>query len=699
MHPISRPADSRFPYLPGIDALRALAVLAVFFYHAGVDWMPGGFLGVDLFFVISGYLITSLLLREFRRGGHVRLGRFWLRRARRLLPAVGVMIAVTMLVGAIVDPDRVDQMRGDAIASLAYVANWHFIYADVSYFDQFQRPSLFTHLWSLAVEEQFYLFWPLLFAAGMKLFGRARLLLGVAAGALASVALAWILFDPAGDASRVYYGTDTHAVGLLAGVALALVWSPTELRRRRTGPLVGPILDVVGVLALGLIVLSFVNVHEYDLGLWHGGYLWLALVTTLLIAVVVHPAARLGGILGQAPVLWLGLRSYSFYLWHWPVLVLTRPGVDVDLPTELLIPLQLALVLVLSELSYRYVELPFRGQGDVKLPAGWLRVARPALIVGVLAIVAFVGWSGLFASGKDRLDAANAASTAEKAVVVAKPQGTEQQAPQAGTQQPGTHPGAALPQQTGPTQTNASPPPAARAPRIYAFGDSVMIGAKEQLAARLGPGFSMDAEVGRQADEFVALVEQLQREGRTPNAVIIQMGNNGPLYGEFMEAIQKATSNVGELFLINDHAPVSWIDESNAAIEEAGEDWPHTTVVDWAAAAAANEDLLWDGIHLKPAAAVLYADLVNKAVREKVSFPPPPKPQAKPQAKADLKSPRKAKPGTQPKPQADPKAKAQAADEREEWERRLEMNRGADDQVVDAGDDPVAVVAGADDDR
>jgi peptidoglycan/LPS O-acetylase OafA/YrhL len=681
MHPISRPADSRFPYLPGIDALRALAVLAVFLYHAGVDWMPGGFLGVDLFFVISGYLITSLLLREFRRGGHVRLGRFWLRRARRLLPAVGVMIAVTMVVGAIVEPDRVDQMRGDALASLAYFANWHFIYADVSYFDQFQRPSLFTHLWSLSVEEQFYLFWPLAFAAGMKLFGRGKLLLGVGAGALASVALAWILFDPGGDASRVYYGTDTHAVGLLAGVALALVWSPIELRRRRTGPLVGPILDVVGVFALGLIVLSFINVHDYDLGLWHGGYLWLALVTALLIAVVVHPASRLGGILGQKPVLWLGLRSYSFYLWHWPVLVLTRPGVDVDLPTELLIPLQLTLVLLLSELSDLYVELPFRGQGDVKLPAGWLRVARPALIVGVLAIVAFVGWSGLFASGKDRIDAASAAATTERAVV--EPQPRHEQSPH--TQAPGK-----------PNQAPATtPPPATHPPRIYAFGDSVMIGAKEQLAARLGPGFSMNAEVGRQADEFVALVEQLQREGKTPNAVIIHMGNNGPLYGEFMAAIQEATSNVGEVFLINDHAPVSWIDESNAAIEEAGEDWPHTTVIDWAAAAAAHEDLLWDGIHLKPAAAVLYANLVNAAVREKVAFPPPqpkgkPKPQA-PRAKARAQPQAKAKPR--------PDAKEQATGECEEWERRLEMNRGADDQVVDAGDHAVAVADGADDDR
>jgi peptidoglycan/LPS O-acetylase OafA/YrhL len=586
---VSRPQDSRFPYLPGIDALRALAVLAVFFYHSGVDWMPGGFLGVDVFFVISGYLITSLLLREFRRGGHVRLGRFWLRRARRLLPAVGVLIAVTMILAAIVEPDRIAELRGDAIASLAYFANWHFVLGHQSYFEGFQRPSLFTHLWSLSVEEQFYLFWPLAFAAGMKLFGRNRLLIGVLAGALASVALAWLLFDPGSDASRVYYGTDTHAVGLLGGVALALVWSPIELRRRRTGPLVGPILDVVGVLALAYIVLSFIHVHDYDLALWHGGYLWLALVTALLLAVLAHPAARLGALLGQAPVLWLGLRSYSFYLWHYPVLMLTRPGVDVSLPRGILIPLQLALVLALADLSYRFVELPFRGKTKLPvLPDGWLRVARPALLVGVLAIVALIGWSGLFASSADHVDAA-AASTATSATVRAK-----------------------------------VAEPASGPSRIVALGDSVMIGAKEKLAARLGPGFSMSAEVGRQANEFVSIVQRLKREGHSPDAMIIQMGNNGPLYSDEMEALQKATSEVGELFLINDYAPVSWVEESNHALGEAARYWPHTTLIDWQPVAHSRDGLLWDGIHLTPAGAGVYARLVSAAVHAEIPFPPPP---------------------------------------------------------------------------
>ena len=609
MHLISRPQDSRFPYLPGIDALRALAVLAVFFYHSGVGWMPGGFLGVDLFFVISGYLITSLLLREFRAGGAINLGRFWLRRAKRLLPAVGVMIAVTMIVAAIVEPDRVDALRGDALASLAYFANWHFIFSGESYFEQFQRPSLFTHLWSLSVEEQFYLFWPLIFAAGMKLFGRGRLLLGVLAGALGSVALAWVLFDPGSDASRVYYGTDTHAVGLLAGVALALVWSPIELRRRRSGPLVGPILDAIGVLALGYVVLSFLHVHDYDLALYHGGYLWLAIVVALLLAVMAHPAARLGTLVGRAPVLWLGLRSYSFYLWHWPVLALTRPGVDVELPRGVLIPLQLALVLLLADLSYRFVEIPFRGRVRLRgLPEGWTGVARPALLVAVLAVVAVIGWSGLFDGGGRQLDSA-AASTATSATVRAN-------LPPAPTSQPAGPSG-------GVGEKSLSP--ARRPPRIIALGDSVMIGARDRLAARLGPGFSMSARVGRQADEFVAIVQRLRRQGHSPDAMIIQMGNNGPLYGEQMEAIQRATSNVGHLFLINDQAPVSWVQESNDALAEAGREWPHTTVIDWKSAAESGQGLLWDDIHLTPAGAAAYARLVSAAVREEVPFPAKPR--------------------------------------------------------------------------
>jgi peptidoglycan/LPS O-acetylase OafA/YrhL len=591
---MSRPQDSRLPYLPGVDALRAIAVLAVFLYHAGVGWMPGGFLGVDVFFVVSGYLITSLLLSERRRTGGVRLGEFWVRRARRLLPAVGVLIAVTMVVAAIMEPDRMTELRGDAISSLAYVANWHFVFEHQPYFEQFQRPSLLRHLWSLSVEEQFYLFWPLAFAAGMALLGRKRLLVGVLAGAFASLALTWILFDPA-NASRVYYGTDTHAAGLLIGIALALVWSPWQLRRARPGRWCGPILDIVGVVALGYVVLSFLHVHDYDLALFHGGYLWLALASAAVIAVMAHPTARLGGLLAQPPLVWLGLRSYSFYLWHWPVLALTRPGLDVSLPRGILIPLQLLTVLALADLSYRFVELPFRGKRRIfSLPDGWLRVGRPALAFSVVAVVALVGWSGIVSSNSAPNIAA--ASTAEFAKVTAEPVSYRNAKGLRGDHKALHHGSEGKP------------------PRIVAFGDSVMIGAKDKLAARFGPRFSMNAKVGRQAGEFVELAQRLKRRGGHVDALIVQMGNNGPLYGDEMEALRKATSNVGELFLITDHAPVSWQDESNHALEEADATWPHTTMIDWAPVAAAHEDLLWDGIHLTPTGAGVYTRLVVREV-------------------------------------------------------------------------------------
>jgi hypothetical protein len=467
------------------------------------------------------------------------------------------------------------------------------------------------------VEEQFYLFWPLVFAAGMKLFGRGRLLIGVLAGAAGSVALAWILFDPGHDPSRIYYGTDTHAVGLLAGVALAMVWSPVQLRTHRSfGPLVGPILDALGVVALGYLILSFAHVHDYDLALWHGGYAWIAIATALLLAAVAHPAARLGSIIGRPALLWLGLRSYSFYLWHWPVLAMTRPGVDIYLPRGILIPLQLLACLVLADLSYRFVELPFNGKAKLpRMPEGWLKVARPALIVAVLGVILVVGWSGIVKAGNSASAAAEAASAATSVHLPAKTKPPRHEPKADPTPHDHRHQG-----RQGKAQEPL--PPTKHWPRIVMLGDSVMIGAEEKLAKRLGPGFSMDAKVGRQADEFLAIIEKIKREGHHPAAMVIQWGNNGPLYGEDMEQLRKATTNVGQLFLISDHAPVSWQDESNEAIAEASKDWHNTTEIPWAEAAEeGGESLFWDGIHLTPKGAGIYARLVSQVVHEKVPFP------------------------------------------------------------------------------
>src|SRR5215216_5296398 len=296
----SRPnSGGRLPYMPGVDGLRAMAVLAVFVYHFhnGGGLLPGGFLGVDVFFVISGYLITSLLLSEFRKEGRLDLLAFWLRRARRLLPAVGVLIAVVMVFGAFLDFGQISALRADALASMGYVTNWELIFSHRSYFEEFARPSLFRHLWSLAVEEQFYLLWPLVFAACMTRFGHKRLVIGVIAGAVASSLLMAILFDP-GDPNRVFYGTDTRATPLLIGVALAFFWHPEKLKPK-TGMLAPLALDAVGAIGLSMVVITFLTVHDYDVSLYHGGFLLLSIWTAMLIAALAHPAARLGRVVGN----------------------------------------------------------------------------------------------------------------------------------------------------------------------------------------------------------------------------------------------------------------------------------------------------------------------------------------------------------------------------------------------------------------
>jgi peptidoglycan/LPS O-acetylase OafA/YrhL len=568
--------------MPGIDALRAIAVLAVFFYHVSTGgWMPGGFLGVDVFFVISGYLITSLLLSEYRRAGHLDVLRFWLRRARRLLPAVAVMIAVTLVAAAIFTPGNVSGLRGDALASLLYVNNWHLILSDQSYFQEFAQPSLFRHLWSLSVEEQFYLLWPLVFAAGMSLFGRTRLLIGVLAGAVASTLLMIILFDPSQDAARVFYGTDTRAMGLLLGVALAMVWHPSRLQ-----PTIGPgarwILDGVGILALVMILRTFLEVRDFDPSLYRGGFLLLAFWTALLVGVLAHPAARLGKVLGNAPLVWLGLRSYSFYLWHWPVLTLTRPGVDVPMHGPLLVALQLAVTLALADLSYRYVEQPFRQRRGSKAAPSWLRAGRPALAAGVAATVIIVGWSGIVSS--DRAPGLHAELANAKA-------------------------------RSGPSSTGGVDPVPALGdpPEVLAIGDSVMAGAADTLRREFKGDAIVDAEEGRQPTDYASVVDGYRVAGGLPDHVVVQIGNNGPVWSDDLTALQKSLDGVEHVYLVNVEVPRSWEGEVNSELAGFVGGWPEATIIDWHSAAAENSDLTYDQIHLTPDGEALYASLIAQA--------------------------------------------------------------------------------------
>ena len=354
-------AAQHLPYAAGLDGLRALAVIAVVVYHAGLGWLRGGFLGVEVFFVISGYLITSLLLGEWDRWGSIDLKAFWMRRARRLLPALFAMLFAVLTYAVLFLPQEVAGLRKDVLAATFYVTNWYLILDQKSYFEAVGRPSLLQHLWSLAIEEQFYLLWPVVFLTTMRRWSRWLALLVVLAVAAASTTLMAFLYSPEVDPSRIYYGTDTRATGLLAGVALALVWRPW-LQQGRANRLASAALDAVGLAAILGIVAFCVLVGQYDPFLYQGGFALLALATAAAIATVVHPASHLGDwFLGRQPLRWIGLRSYSIYLWHWPVFMLTRPHLDVTLDGLPLLALRLAATAAFAEMSYRFIEAPIRG--------------------------------------------------------------------------------------------------------------------------------------------------------------------------------------------------------------------------------------------------------------------------------------------------------------------------------------------------
>jgi peptidoglycan/LPS O-acetylase OafA/YrhL len=573
--------------MPGLDGLRAIAVLAVFVYHFhnGGGWLPGGFLGVDVFFVISGYLITSLLLSEFRKEGRVDLVAFWLRRARRLLPAVGVLIAVVMVFGAFLDFGQISALRADALASMGYVTNWELIFSHRSYFEEFARPSLFRHLWSLAVEEQFYLLWPLVFAACMTRFGHRRLVIGVIAGAIASSLLMAILFDP-GNPNRVFYGTDTRATPLLIGVALAFFWHPEKLRQK-TGMLAPLALDAIGGFALVMVLLTFLTVHDFDLSLYHGGFLLLSLWTGLLIGALAHPAAHLGRVVGNPGMRWLGLRSYSFYLWHWPVLELTRPGIDVPLHGPVLFALQLAATIALADLSYRYVEQPFRRSTSWDRP-DWLRIGRVGIAVGVTAVVIVVGWSGIVPRGRPgQLHAASAQIT-----------------PTAIPAQPVA--GRPKSKSVGITKATGLP--------VLALGDSVMVDAKSCLARGLGPQLTLNAKVGRQPAEFVDLLHDYAAGTGLPEDVILQLGNNGPVYGDDLVKLHEALRGVPHVYLVNVDVPRSWQGEVNSTLSEAARNWGQAELIDWHEVASSHGGITTDGVHLTSKGIDLYCGLISSSV-------------------------------------------------------------------------------------
>ena len=351
---------STLGYEPALDGLRAAAVLAVLFFHSGLSWAKGGFLGVDAFFVLSGFLISALLLREWEKTGTIRLADFWWRRARRLFPALVLVLAAVALYAAVLaEPHELSQIRDDGSATVLYLANWHFIGTGHSYFEQFATPSPFRHCWSLAIEEQFYVIWPLIAFGALRLGGKTQALLVILASALgaASATSMIVLFDPRADVSRVYYGTDTRAQALLVGALLAMLWTAHPIVTGRPARALLHGAALVSACALGWFWCFATGNAAW---LYRGGFLGHAVLVGIVIMSAMQPSrGPIGRALSCAPLPSLGKISYGVYLWHWPVFVALSPT-RFDLPTPLLFALRMGATLLLAVGSYVLVEKPVR---------------------------------------------------------------------------------------------------------------------------------------------------------------------------------------------------------------------------------------------------------------------------------------------------------------------------------------------------
>ena len=510
-----------------------------------------------MFFVISGYLITSLLLSEFRKEGRVDLVAFWLRRARRLLPAVGVLIAVVMVAGAFFDLGQISTLRGQALASMAYVTNWDLISATspTSRSSRARRSSGTSG--RLRSRSSSICSGRIAFAFCMTRFGHRRLVIGVIAGAVASSLLMAILFDPV-NPNRVFYGTDTRATPLLIGVALAFFWHPERLKRE-TGSLAPVLLNVMGAIGLSMVVITFLTVHDYDISLYHGGFLLLSIWTAMLIAALAHPAASIGQTLGNPAMRWLGLRSYSFYLWHWPVLELTRPGIDVPLHGPVLFALQLGR----HSRSPTSPTATWSSRSGAR-PAGSGRTGR-ASAGSALRSPSPRWWSS--SAGADRPQGPSGTAArrvgrdhAGKAKYVVHPISVTRAVSEASGGR-------------APVKASARRGRRAKALPVLALGDSVMVDASQSLGRLLGPRLTLNAHVGRQASEVIDLLHRYAAHGGLPDYVVLQLGDNGPVYSDDLERLHDALKGVPHVLLVNVEVPRSWQGEVNSLLSQAADDW------------------------------------------------------------------------------------------------------------------------------
>lgn len=569
-------------HISSIDGLRAIAVTAVVLYHLGISWIPGGFLGVDLFFVISGYVITRLILDSINQSSALDLRAFYAARIRRIYPGFLFMVISTIIFIGVWAPEAIKRFLSDLPYALSGTLNWALVARHQDYFETIGRPPLLQHTWSLAVELQFYLVWPIILLTVLKYFGKkniARIALIIAIISGAALFLVSLQLDQANSAqvSHIYFGTDTHSLGLFLGSALAVSWIPQNLSANITRR-AQDVIDGIGVVGLLGLISTFLFIDESNASLYRIAFPLAGIFGCLVIISLVHPASRFAPIISSPPFRWIGQRSYGIYIWHWVIFQVTRPSVDLSGQTWALYLARVLLVLALADISLRWVEIPFR-QGHVQTWFRGMKYRSPkarvrqqlSVLVSIIAVLAVTTSISVSALNKSN-----------QITQVINEELTDQ---------------AESPVDLGSTTG------------LWVTGDSVILGIRSKLENKEHISL-VNARVGRQAPELLAVM-RVDQSSVPSSPVIFNLGNNNALSEQTVVEIFEVIKNQPQIIVVNTAVPRPWRDSNNAVISKVASRYANVKLVDWDRISKDRPELFApDGVHLSPAGSDVYVDLV-----------------------------------------------------------------------------------------
>lgn len=576
-------------YLPGLDGFRAIAVTAIIIFHMNPNWLPGGFLGVDTFFVISGYLITALLISEYYITGEIDLINFWLRRIKRLIPAVLFMLTVILTYTAFFKPEIIFDIKKDTIAAFFYVSNWWYIFQDVDYFNQFAIAPL-KHLWSLAVEEQFYLLYPILLLFLVKFKNQNFTFLILFIISLISLEMMFFLSNSEGNNSRVYFGTDTRLQTLLLGALLAIIWPPFSLKKN-ISKIQKYIIDLFGIIGLVILIYFFVTISDKDIWIYKGGFYLISFITLFIIASVVHPSGLFAKSLSNRLFVYIGKRSYSLYLWHFPIIEFVHSYFVAGQIPFYVYFLDIILMVTIAEFSYKFIETPIRKKGIKAFalsPFRYKKFIRTAILI-LLLIPTFLLFNGNFDKYAEKHEEKKETSFTSK------------------SQKNNIQEEKKIKEKEKQIDLNSIQP--------LLLGDSVMVGIGNVFQNKV-PNAVIDGKVGRQLIDANQLIDEKYSHYSYKNQdVILELGTNG----DFTESqLNQLIKNLGEanIYLVTVRVPKEYEQNVNNLIHKAGEKYKNVHVIDWHKESEDHpEYFAYDGIHLEYDGAKALSNLIIEKLK------------------------------------------------------------------------------------